>query len=123
MVKRTKNNLMSSCESIILKLNEVIDDLLETKRSNFNFYSYLLEEKISLDEIEYFNSSAFYDILKLQAKEFDDFVKTKNSLFAKSFLSEYDEKEIYRIRNFLCGLLESSEEYAKIKKQEQNTDK
>lgn len=107
---------MVHCTSIVLKLNEVIDDLIENKKTNFNFYSYLIDEKISLEEIEIFNNSAFVDLIRMQAGEFESIIKTQDEYLKQSY-PEYTEKELYRIKNFLNGLIDSSMEYEKIKRE------
>lgn len=115
MASRTKGTVMSVVNDIIDMLNHVIDDVILHRKFTFDFYHYLVDEKVSKKDIEEFNSSYFISTIRTQIEEFDSFLMGGDSFIREAYPG-YSKPEVRKMKEYLQGLINSGVEYERSKK-------
>lgn len=100
---------------IIDMLNHVMDDVIINRKFSFDFYHYLVSEKISRKDIEKFNSGYFIHIIKTQIEEFESFLEGGDSFIREAYPG-YSKPEVRRMKTYLEGIINSGVEYERQKK-------
>jgi len=106
---------MTAVNDIIDMLNCAIDDVIINRKFSFDFYHYLVDEKISRKDIEEFNSGYFIHIIKTQIEEFESFLEGGDSFIREAYPG-YSKPEVRRMKVYLEGLIAAGIEYEKSKK-------
>ena len=115
VASRTKGGVMTIVNDIIDMLNHVIEDVIINRKFSFDFYHYLVDEKISKKDIEEFNSCYFIGIIKTQIEEFESFLEGGDSFIREAYPG-YSKPEVRRMKQYLEGLIDAGMEYEKTKK-------
>jgi len=114
MAARTKDCMINSVGDIIDLLNQVIDDLILHRKFTFDFYHYLVDEKVSKTMIEEFNSCHYIGIIREQIEEFESFL-TGGDSFIREAYPGYSKPEVRRMKEYLEGIITAGLEYEKLK--------
>jgi len=115
VASRKKGGVVMAVNDIIDMLNHVMDDVILNPKFSFDFYHYLVSEKISRKDIEEFNSGYFIHIIKTQIEEFESFLEGGDSFIREAYPG-YSKPEVRRMKTYLEGIINSGVEYERQKK-------
>jgi len=115
VASRKKGGVVMAVNDIIDMLNHVMDDVIINRKFSFDFYHYLVSEKISRKDIEEFNSGYFIHIIKTQIEEFESFLEGGDSFIREAYPG-YSKPEVRRMKTYLEGIINSGVEYERQKK-------